>query len=96
MKILAFEVEAPGLSAADFQPHLEAEAKQVWALQQAEIIREIYFDAEQHTAVIVLECENKAAAQAALAALPLVQAGLIRFDLVVLKPYDGLARLFRA
>jgi len=33
-------------------------------------------------------------AEAALDSLPLVQAGLIRFELIPLSPYPGFARLF--
>jgi hypothetical protein len=94
MKILAFEVETPGLSAADFAPHLKAEAQRAWALQQAGIIRELYFRADQHTAVVVLECTTLEDAQAVLNSLPLVERGLITFDLMPLIPYDGFARLF--
>ena len=42
MKILALEREKPGLTAADFQPHLKAEARRVWELQQADVIRETH------------------------------------------------------
>lgn len=94
MKLLALEAETPGATAADFAPHLRAEARQVWALVQAGVIREAYFRADTHTAVLVLECPDVAAAQAHLAALPLVPAGLMRFDLLPLTPYDGFARLF--
>ena len=42
----------------------------------------------------MLECESLDAAQQALATLPLVQNGLIRFELIPLRPYPGFARLF--
>ncbi len=93
MKILALEVEKAGLSAADFAPHLKAEAQRVWDLQQADVIRELYFRADQHTAVLMLECATLDDAQAALNTLPLVERGLITFELIPLAPYDGFARL---
>jgi hypothetical protein len=43
---------------------------------------------------LVLECAGIADARAALDNLPLVQAGLITFDLIPLIPYPGFARLF--
>jgi hypothetical protein len=58
------------------------------------VIREAYFHAEQHKAVLVLECAGVEEARAALQALPLVEAGLIEFELMPLKAYDGFARLF--
>jgi muconolactone delta-isomerase len=94
MKFLALEVELPGAGPADFEPHLRAEARRVWDLQQAGTVREIYFRADQHTAVLVLECGDLAEARSALASLPLVAEGLIRFEVLPLAPYPGFARLF--
>lgn len=94
MKILALEKEILGATAEAFQPLLKDEARGVWELQQSGAVREIYFNAEQHTAVMMLECSDMEAAHNLLATLPLVQAGLIRFDIIPLVPYDGFARLF--
>lgn len=94
MKILALEIEAPGLSSADFAPHLQDEARALWGLYQAGIVREAYFRPDRHTAVLVLEAESLRQAEAALGALPLVQRRLITFDLVPLEPYSGYSRLF--
>jgi len=49
---------------------------------------------DQPCAVLVLECADAAGARAVLRTLPLVQAGLIDFELIPLKPYPGFARLF--
>jgi len=94
MKILAVEQELPGASSEQFQAHLKDEALTVWRLHQANVIRELYFRADQSTAVLVMECEGLAEAEAALAALPLVKAGLIAFELIPLVPYPGFSRLF--
>jgi hypothetical protein len=96
MKILALEKECPAGSAEQFRPLLKEEALSVWKLQQAGLVREIYFSAEAHTAVLVLECETKEAARQALAGLSLVKTGLIEFELTTLVPYDGFARLFQS
>ncbi len=96
MKILALEKETPGASVGQFQPLLKDEARHVWDLQQAGLVREIYFDAEHHTAVLMLECDDLLAARQALSNLPLVKAGLIQFDLISLVAYDGFARLFES
>ncbi len=45
-------------------------------------------------AVLALECASLEEAAAALDGLPFVRAGLIRFELVPLRPYPGFARLF--
>lgn len=94
MKLIALEVENPGVTAEQIAPHLREEAQVVWELQQAGIIREAYFRADRRSAVLVLESESSARAHETLAALPLVRHGLIAFDVIPLVPYSGFARLF--
>lgn len=95
MKILAIEKEYDGKTAEDFQPHLEAEARQVWKLYKRGVIREIYFRADQKSAVIILECKNIEDAEENLSTLPLVSEGLIYFEFIPLAPYPGYERLFK-
>ncbi|MFH1197196.1 MAG: muconolactone Delta-isomerase family protein [bacterium] len=95
MKILAIEKEMPGVIAEMFQSHLKHEAAKVWELHKAGIIREIYFGKEEHNAVIILECKDMEEAKEILSGLPLVQHGLINFEITVLEPYDGFERLFK-
>jgi hypothetical protein len=94
MKILAIEHENPGCTASDFAPLLEEEARRVWELHQAGVIRELYFRQEQNEAVLVLECASTAEAEVTLARLPLAAAGLIQFELIGLRAYPGFERLF--
>jgi muconolactone delta-isomerase len=94
MKILALEKELPNATAEALQPHLKAEALRVWELQQSGLLREIYFNSSQHTAVLVLECPSVEEARQLLSTLPLVAAGVIEFEIIPLAPYDGFARLF--
>ena len=94
MKILALERELPGVTAEQFPPHLQAEARRVWELYKAGILREMYFRQEKTEAVLVLECNSVAEARAVLGTLPLVREKLIDFELIPLVPYPGLERLF--
>ena len=94
MKILALEIEAPGLSPTAFAPHLQDEARTLWDLYQAGLVREAYFRPDRHTAVLVLECESLLHAETVLSSLPLVQRRLISFELIPLEPYSGYSRLF--
>ena len=94
MKILAIEKEVPGVPDDAFAPHLRDEAARAWKLHQAGVIRELYFRDDWPGAVLMLECEDLRAAEEALASLPLVRHGLIRFELVPLRAYPGFARLF--
>ncbi|MBN1681201.1 MAG: superoxide dismutase [Anaerolineae bacterium] len=95
MKLLAIEHEVAGVTRVDFTPELgRAEAARAWELHQAGVIRELYFRQDRNEAVLVLECASVEEAHAVLHTLPLVEAGLITFDVIPLKPYPGFARLF--
>lgn len=92
MKILAIETELKKLSANSYKEILKAEARAVLELQQKDILREIYFD-ENHCAILILECNDKAEAEKILSDLPLVKNGFIQFDIKELHPYTGFSRL---
>ncbi len=94
MKFIALETENPNATAEEYAPHLKDEARHVWELQQQGIVREAYFRADRHTAVLVLECEDVARARELTSAFPLVRQGLISFDIIPLVPYSGYSRLF--
>jgi muconolactone delta-isomerase len=94
MKILAIEKEVAGATAEDFKPHLKSEAARAWELYQAGVLRELYFRADETSAVLVLECADVGEAHEALNTLPLVKEGLIAFEVIPLVPYPGFSRLF--
>jgi len=94
MKIIAIEHELPNANPKEFQRFAIDEAHKAWELHQLGIIRELYFRADQSTAVLVLECESTEQAESILAELPFVSENLITFDLIPLKAYPGFARLF--
>ena len=94
MKILALEKETGTATGEEEQKLLREEARRVWELYRANVLREIYFRADRPQAVLVLECETISDAEAALKTLPLVQAGLIESEIIPLAPYPGFKRLF--
>lgn len=95
MKILALEREVPGIADSEFTVELlRREAEKAWELHMAEIVREMYFSADKHEAVFILESSSVEDARYRLSELPLVRAGLIAFDVIPLVPYDGFSRLF--
>jgi muconolactone delta-isomerase len=96
MKILALERELPNIPAAAFAPYAAAEARRVWQLVQDGVIRETYFRQDRSEAVLILECANTDEAEAILQTLPMVEAGLIVFEIIPLVAYPGFARLFAA
>ncbi len=73
MKILALEREVAGVTEERSRPHLEEEARLVWELTQAGVIREIYFRVDRPAAVLMLECASLEEARAVLATLPACQ-----------------------
>ena len=97
MRILAIERPVSGVTDDRFTPELAAaEARRAWNLYQQGVIRELHFHADDTKAVLVLECPDVAAADAALESLPMVAAGLIAFEVIPLRAYPGFARLFAA
>jgi hypothetical protein len=94
VRVLALETEVPGATAEAFAAHARAEAAALWALVQAGVVRETYFRTDRADAVLVLECRDLDEARDHLGTLPMVRVGLIRFELVGLRPYPGFARLF--
>ncbi len=93
MKILALEYESPSADPDLMEAYLSAEARRMLELTQTGIIREIYFRAEKREAVLILECADAHEARDVLQTLPLVQAGLIAFEVIPLVPYNGFSRL---
>ena len=93
MKIIAIERE--GANPGDPSPALlRAEAAAAWRLHMQGVIRQAWFTVDTNDAVLELECPSAEEASKMLAELPLVAAGVIRFDLLPLRPYDGFSRLF--
>jgi hypothetical protein len=94
MKILALETPVPGVMPWQARPHLKDEARRMWELYRAGVIREMYFRADRTNVVLIMECADVESARSALDTLPLVKAGLIEFEMIALVPYPGFARLF--
>lgn len=94
MKILAIEKENAVKTRVDFKPFLKDEALKVWQLYKDGNIREIYFNKDTNTAVIIMECRDKNEAEKILNSLPLVKKNLITFEIIPLAAYNGFERLF--
>jgi hypothetical protein len=95
VQVLAMERSVPGVLDDAFTPALlRAEAEHLWELHQTGVVRQMFFRADRHEAVLLLEVADGAAAKGALDQLPLVRSGLIDFEIVPLRAYPGFARLF--
>jgi hypothetical protein len=93
MKVIAIEREVPGAGVPS-PALLREEAAAVWRLHVQGIIRQAWFTVDTHDAVLEIECAVAEDAVRTLGGLPLVAAGVIRFDVLGLRPYDGFTRLF--
>ncbi len=92
MKILALEKEIQPVDWNNETQSLIEEAKSAYKLMLSGTLREIYFT-ENKNAVLILECDNNMAAKQLLSTLPLVEKGLIEFEIMELHPYTGFSRL---
>jgi hypothetical protein len=94
MKILAMDSFLPGVTLEKIQPHLKEEAATAWKHYTDGTVREIYFRQDHPGAVMVLECGSVEQAKKITDGLPLVRAGLIRFEFIPLGPFLPFAELF--
>ena len=94
MKILALEKEVEGVSWINRNELLLFEAEQIYNLYLSDIVREIYFT-QNKNAVIVLDVKDKNEAIEILDSLPLVKSGMIKFEILELRPYTGFDRLMK-
>lgn len=76
---------------ADFTPLLGPEAERVRELYAEGTVRAAWGRGDVPGAVLLLECADVAAAEAALATLPLMAKGMLRRDLYPVGPYRGFA-----
>ena len=94
MRIVALEVEINSGRTTQWSDLATAEAARLWELVQAGVVRETHFRSDRPEAVLMLECADLDEARLHLETLPFVREGLIRFELIGLRPYPGFARLF--
>lgn len=75
-------------------PHVKAEAEAVWQNYSAEIVRSIYYIADMSGAVLMCEASDLEVMQEIEAQFPMAKAGVLTFEILLLKPYVGLESLF--
>ncbi len=94
MRILAVSRRTPETSIERLRALQEPEAAVVWRLVRQDFVRDIWFDRARPAAVLMLEAESMAAAEARLAELPMVAERQIAFDFFALEPFAQLENLF--
>jgi hypothetical protein len=94
VKILALAHPLKPVDPAELMPTIIAETRQAWELMQQNVIRELYVRAGSPLTVVILECASPEEAQKVLDGMPLAQAGVIRFEIIPLAPFNALEILF--
>ena len=85
MKIIAYDHFRPGVAQESIKPDLlKEEIINVWRLQKAGVIRQIYGRADAPSAVIVFECGTVDEVKDYVAAFPLSKAGFLEWDFLPL------------
>jgi hypothetical protein len=95
MKIQTILSPKPGTGRRDFEPHIVAEERAVWASYEAGILREMYFQPEPMTVVLVFEANSHDAVTQELARYPMVAADLFNVQLITLGHWAPIKALFR-
>ena len=72
-----------------FAAHIDAERERVRQLYQEGIVRSIWSRKDAAGAVMLLECQDEAAATAAVNSLPLAERGMLEVQLVPVGPYPA-------
>lgn len=94
MQVLALSRRLEGTTPEKLAAHAADEARVAWQLHTEGLLRSVHLCPERPGSVIVLECASLDEARATLQRLPMVQAGLIAFDVSRMLPYTGWAALF--
>lgn len=92
MQFLVLGRVAEGISMEQVLPHVKAEAEAVWQKYSAGIVRSIYYIADMSGAVLMGEAPTPEAMQEIATQLPMAQAGVLKLEILPLKPHWGMSR----
>ncbi len=96
MKVLAIGHPRSGVRWEHIAPYVGEEARTMWERYEIDQVREFYLRADhQPGVVLVFECDDVSEAERLVAALPMVEAGLLDFEVIPLRPYMGFRELFQ-
>jgi hypothetical protein len=96
MKLLAIIDVVPDANMDRIRSELLTEVKAAWSLFGKGVLREAYATDAPTRVVFVLEAADAREAHERLRALPLIAAGLLRPEVVELRPFVNWSMLFTA
>lgn len=94
MKILALIELAAEVRVEDLRARVVDEVRASWALFAQGVLREAYLTDVPTRVAFVLEADGAPQAAEQLGQLPMVTAGLVRLELVELRPFVNWSMLF--
>lgn len=94
MQFLLIARVVEGVSMEQVLPHVNDEAAKVWEEYTADVVRSIHYIADMSGAVLMCEAANLEGMQEIAAQFPMVKAGVLKIEVLPLKPYTGLQSLF--
>jgi hypothetical protein len=94
MKLLAIIDVVAGVATEEIRTEIPNELKGSWTLFAAGALREAYATSSPTRVVFILEAPDAAHAAIDLGKLPLIQAGLLRYELIELLPFTNWSVLF--
>lgn len=94
MQVLALSRRLEGTTPDKLAVLSAEEARVAWQLYTEGTLRSVHLCPERPGSVLVLECQSLDEAQLLLKRLPMVQAGLLAFDVAQMLPFTGWSALF--
>lgn len=94
MQLLLIARVVEGIAIEQVLPHVKAEAAAVWEKYTAQIVRSIHYIADNSGAILMCEAANQETMQEIAAQFPMVKAGVLKIEVLPLKPYTGFESLF--
>jgi hypothetical protein len=84
----------PDASKERLGPLMKPEAAKAWEMLAAGVLRSVHFIKGPIGAVLMMEAGDEKEAESQVGQLPLVEAGLVKVEILPLTPFTGFAALF--
>ncbi|ARV60765.1 hypothetical protein BZZ01_20985 [Nostocales cyanobacterium HT-58-2] len=94
MQVLVIARVVAGIAREKVFPLVKPEAAKVWEYVASDLVRTVHYIADHSGAVLLFEAPSVEAVNEAVAQLPMVQAGVLQYEILPLAPYTGLKELF--
>lgn len=75
-------------------PLVKPEATKVWELYASDRLRSIHYITDKSGVVLLYEADCLEEVNKVVASLPMVQAGVLKFEIIPLMPFTGIEELF--